>query len=84
VEAGLPVLLAEQARTAAAEPGYAPRILVGGGLGLGHLPALRAAGLDAFHIGGAARPDGWSAPVDAAAVREWREALDGVAVQKIS
>ena len=33
-------------------------------------------GFDAFHIGGAARPSGWSAPVDAAAVREWREALD--------
>ncbi|NEA12795.1 copper homeostasis protein CutC, partial [Streptomyces sp. SID10692] len=27
-------------------------------------------------IGGAARPSGWSGPVDAAAVREWREALD--------
>ncbi|MFG2286324.1 copper homeostasis protein CutC [Streptomyces sp. NPDC048595] len=80
VDAGLPVLLAEQARTAAGEPGYAPRILVGGGLGLGHLPALRAAGLDAFHIGGAARPAGWSAPVDAAAVRRWREALDRVEV----
>ncbi|MEV0372257.1 copper homeostasis protein CutC [Streptomyces sp. NPDC050636] len=78
VDEGLPTLLAEQARTAAGEPGYAPRILVGGGLGLGHLPALRAAGLDAFHIGGAARPAGWSAPVDTAAVREWREVLDGV------
>ncbi|MFE3886224.1 copper homeostasis protein CutC [Streptomyces lydicus] len=76
VDAGMRTLLAEQARTAAGEPGYAPRILVGGGLGLGHLPALRAAGLDAFHIGSAARPDGWSAPVDAAAVRTWREALD--------
>ncbi|MFI1307030.1 copper homeostasis protein CutC [Streptomyces sioyaensis] len=76
VAEGLPTLLAEQARTAAGEPGYVPRILVGGGLGLGHLPALRAAGLDAFHIGGAARPAGWSAPVDAAAVAQWREALD--------
>lgn len=79
VDEGLPTLLAEQARAAAGEPGYAPRILVGGGLGLAHLPTLRAAGLDAFHIGGAARPAGWSAPVDAAAVREWREALDGAA-----
>ncbi|MDT0461049.1 copper homeostasis protein CutC [Streptomyces sp. DSM 41527] len=76
VDAGMRTLLAEQARTAAGEPGYAPRILVGGGLGLGHLPELRAAGLDAFHIGGAARPAGWSAPVEAAAVRTWREALD--------
>ncbi|GLW16572.1 copper homeostasis protein CutC [Streptomyces sp. NBRC 13847] len=76
VAEGLPTLLAEQARTAAGEPGYAPRILVGGGLGLDHLPELCAAGLDAFHIGGAARPDGWSAPVDAAAVARWRTALD--------
>ncbi|MEU9112251.1 copper homeostasis protein CutC [Streptomyces sp. NPDC048483] len=77
VEQGLATLVAEQARTAAGEAGYAPRILVGGGLTLGHLPRLRAAGLDAFHIGGAARPAGWSAPVDAAAVREWRDAVDG-------
>ncbi|MET9292014.1 copper homeostasis protein CutC [Streptomyces sp. NPDC003077] len=74
---GLPTLLAEQARTTAEEPGYEPCILVGGGLGLGHVPALRAAGVDAFHIGGAARPGGWSGPVDAAAVRDWRSALDG-------
>ncbi|MEV6566406.1 copper homeostasis protein CutC [Streptomyces kronopolitis] len=76
VAEGLPTLLAEQARTTAGEPGYAPRILVGGGLGLDHLPELCAAGLDAFHIGGAARPAGWSAPVDAAAVENWRTALD--------
>lgn len=76
VAEGLPTLLAERARTAAGEPGYAPRILVGGGLGLDHLPELCAAGLDAFHIGGAARPAGWSAPVDAAAVARWRTALD--------
>ncbi|MFK0296035.1 copper homeostasis protein CutC [Streptomyces sp. NPDC090442] len=76
VGAGLATLIAEQARTAADDPGYAPRILVGGGLRLGHLSELRAAGLDAFHIGGAARPGGWSGPVDAGAVREWRAALD--------
>ncbi|MFF9477957.1 copper homeostasis protein CutC [Streptomyces sp. NPDC014733] len=74
---GLAVLLAEHARTTAGEPGYAPQVLVGGGLTLEHLPALRAAGVDAFHIGGAARPSGWSAPVDPAAVRRWRTALDG-------
>ncbi|MEW5536450.1 copper homeostasis protein CutC [Streptomyces cyaneofuscatus] len=74
VDAGIPTLLAEAARTG--QPGYEPQILVGGGLQLHHLPGLRAAGIDAFHIGGAARPAGWSAPVDAAAVREWREALD--------
>ncbi|WP_327324421.1 copper homeostasis protein CutC [Streptomyces sp. NBC_01210] len=75
VDAGLPTLLAEAARRG--EPGYEPQILVGGGLRLDHLPALRSAGVDAFHIGGAARPGGWSAPVAAPAVREWREALDG-------
>ncbi|WP_055716390.1 copper homeostasis protein CutC [Streptomyces torulosus] len=74
VDAGLPTLLAEAARRG--EPGYAPRLMVGGGLRLDHLPHLGAAGLDAFHIGGAARPDGWDAPVDADAVREWRTALD--------
>ncbi|MFF7842772.1 copper homeostasis protein CutC [Streptomyces ossamyceticus] len=74
VDAGLPTLLAEAARRG--EPGYAPRLMVGGGLRLDHLPRLGAAGLDAFHIGGAARPDGWDAPVDADAVRKWRTALD--------
>ncbi|MEU9700002.1 copper homeostasis protein CutC [Streptomyces sp. NPDC047981] len=74
VDDGLPVLLAEAAR--AGEPGYEPQILVGGGLRLDHLPRLRAAGLDAFHIGGAARPHGWTAPVSPDAVRVWREALD--------
>jgi copper homeostasis protein len=74
VDEGLPTLLAEAARHG--EPGYEPRLLVGGGLRLDHLPRLRAAGIDAFHIGGAARPGGWETPVSAAAVREWRSALD--------
>ncbi|MGW1882238.1 copper homeostasis protein CutC [Streptomyces sp. NPDC001970] len=74
VDDGLPVLLAEAARRG--EPGYEARLLVGGGLRLDHLPALRSAGIDAFHIGGAARPHGWTAPVAPGAVREWREALD--------
>lgn len=73
VDAGLPVLAAEAARQG--EPGYAARILVGGGLALHHVPALREAGIDAFHIGGAARPSGWSSPVAASAVSTWREAL---------
>ncbi|WP_329381317.1 copper homeostasis protein CutC [Streptomyces sp. NBC_01351] len=73
VDDGLPVLLAEAARRG--EPGYGARILVGGGLTLAHLPVLRGAGIDAFHIGGAARPDGWGQPVSAAAVAEWRTAL---------
>lgn len=73
VDEGLPVLLAEAARTGT--PGYEPRILVGGGLALSHLPVLREAGIDAFHIGGAARPSGWDRPVSAAAVADWRSAL---------
>lgn len=74
VDEGLGVLLAEAARTD--EPGYEPRIMVGGGLRLDHLPGLKAAGIDAFHIGGAARPQGWDAPVDADAVARWRAAVD--------
>lgn len=73
VDDGLPTLLAEVARRD--EPGYGPRILVGGGLRLDHLPVLRAAGIEGFHIGGAARPGGWEGPVDPAAVAQWREAL---------
>ncbi|MEU2363881.1 copper homeostasis protein CutC [Streptomyces noursei] len=83
VDAGLATLVAEQAHRAAHEPGYAPRILVGGGLRLDHLAELRAAGLDAFHIGGAARPGGWTAPVDATAVREWRAALDAPVASRV-
>ncbi|NUT28472.1 MAG: copper homeostasis protein CutC [Streptomyces sp.] len=76
VDDGLPTLLAEAAR--GGEPGYEQRILVGGGLRLDHVPTLLAAGIDAFHIGGAARPDGWVGPVSVAAVAEWRAVLDGV------
>lgn len=74
VDAGLAVLRAEAAR--AGTPGYTQQLLVGGGLRLEHLPALKAAGVTGFHIGGAARPHGWDAPVDAAAVERWREALE--------
>jgi copper homeostasis protein len=74
VDDGLPTLLAEAAR--ADEPGYEPRLLVGGGLRLDHVPRLLAGGVTAFHIGGAARPQGWSGPVAASAVREWRDSLD--------
>ncbi|MEN8649344.1 copper homeostasis protein CutC [Streptomyces sp. 21So2-11] len=76
VDAGLPKLLAEAAASERGEAGYEPQILVGGGLRLDHVPELRAAGITAFHIGGAARPGGWSEPVGAAAVREWRGLLD--------
>jgi copper homeostasis protein len=77
VTAGLAVLCAEAARTAAGEPGYLPHLMAGGGLNLGHVPALRDAGVAAFHIGGAARLGGWDTPVSPDAVRVWRETLDG-------
>ncbi|MFF6786545.1 copper homeostasis protein CutC [Streptomyces sp. NPDC012510] len=74
VDDGLPVLLTEAARSG--DPGYTQRLMIGGGLRLDHVPRLRAARVDAFHIGGAGRPAGWAAPVDADAVRRWRTALD--------
>jgi copper homeostasis protein len=74
VDDGLPVLLGEAARRG--DPGYTQRLMIGGGLRLDHLPRLRAARVDAFHIGGAARPQGWATPVAADAVRTWRTALD--------
>ncbi|MFJ4711523.1 copper homeostasis protein CutC [Streptomyces sp. NPDC088785] len=75
VDAGLDVLVAEAARSAAGEPGYEQEILVGGGLRLEHVAGLRRAGVSAFHIGGAARPAGWSGPVSTTAVRTWHETL---------
>ncbi|MGW2253817.1 copper homeostasis protein CutC [Kitasatospora sp. NPDC001660] len=75
VDAGREVLLAELARKG--EPGYGQRILIGGGLRAEHVPGLRAAGFDAFHVGGAVRVDGWQTPVDAAKVAEWRALVDG-------
>ncbi|MEW2610632.1 copper homeostasis protein CutC [Streptomyces sp. NPDC047880] len=74
VDEGLPVLLAEAGRSG--EPGYEQRLLVGGGLRLDHVPTLVKAGVDGFHIGGAARPGGWDEPVSVEAVTRWREALD--------
>ncbi|MEU8892114.1 copper homeostasis protein CutC [Streptomyces sp. NPDC048442] len=74
VDAGLPTLLAEAGL--AGSPGYGAEILVGGGLRLDHLPVLRAGGVNAFHIGGAARPGGWGESVSAGAVGEWRGVLD--------
>ncbi|WP_354641874.1 copper homeostasis protein CutC [Kitasatospora camelliae] len=74
VEAGREVLAGELAK--AGDPGYRQRILVGGGLRAEHVPGLKAAGFDAFHIGGAVREGGWSGAVDAARVAEWRTLLD--------
>ncbi len=70
VDEGLPTLLAEAAR------GGDQQLLVGGGLRLDHVPTLRKAGVTAFHVGGAARPGGWSGPVAVGAVQKWREVLD--------
>jgi copper homeostasis protein len=75
VDAGLPTLLAEAALRAGGHPGYEPRIMAGDGLRLGHVPRLREAGIDAFHLGRAARPGGWSSPVSESSVRSWRRAL---------
>jgi copper homeostasis protein len=73
---GMDVLQDEAARTAAGEPGYGQRLMVGGGLRLAHVEPLRAAGIDAFHIGSAARAAGWTTPVMPDLVRTWRTALD--------
>ncbi len=76
VDDGLPVLAAEAPDPRRASGAGEPRLLAGGGLRADHLPALRRAGIDAFHVGGAVRFAGWDTPVDPAAVRTWREALD--------
>ncbi|MEW2076481.1 copper homeostasis protein CutC [Streptomyces sp. NPDC013433] len=75
VDVGMPTLLAEAGRRG--EPGYEQQLLVGGGLRLDHVPLLLKAGIDAFHIGGAARPQGWDGPVSVEAVAEWRRVLGG-------
>ncbi|MET9081156.1 copper homeostasis protein CutC [Streptomyces sp. NPDC004237] len=74
VDEGLPTLLSEARR--GGEPGYEQTVLVGGGLRLDHVPRLLSAEIEAFHIGGAARPGGWDGPVSEEAVRDWRRALD--------
>jgi copper homeostasis protein len=73
VTEGLPALTTEALRSATA----GPRILAGGGLRPAHVPPLRAAGIDAFHTGSAARRDGrWDRPIDPSLVRAWRNVLD--------
>ncbi|MGV9286676.1 copper homeostasis protein CutC [Streptomyces sp. NPDC003719] len=75
VDEGMGVLLAEARRRG--EPGYEQQLLVGGGLRLEHVPGLLDAGIDGFHIGGAARPAGWDGPVSEQAVAQWRRVLGG-------
>ena len=65
---GLATLRAEAAA------GHAGRILAGGALLPAHVAPLRAAGIRAFHTGTGVRPGAtWSAPLDAALVRAWRD-----------
>jgi copper homeostasis protein len=76
---GVEVLAAEAAREAEvrADGGRALELLVGGGLRIGDVPALRAAGLSAFHVGTAARGSGdWVGQIDPDLVRAWRTTLD--------
>ncbi|MEU6734616.1 copper homeostasis protein CutC [Streptomyces physcomitrii] len=74
VDDGISALVTEAMQQG--EPGYEQQILVGGGLRLDHMPRLLAAGINGFHIGGAARPHGWSGPVGAEEVTKWRRTLD--------
>jgi copper homeostasis protein len=74
---GLGVLAVEAAK--AGQPGYGPRILVGGGLRSEHVPGLLAQGIDGFHVGGMVRGGGWDTPVDTGLVQEWRRLVDSEA-----
>ncbi|MEZ0093886.1 copper homeostasis protein CutC [Streptacidiphilus sp. EB129] len=71
---GLGVLAAEVPRSG--QPGYVPRILVGGGLKSEHVPGLLAVGVDGFHVGGMVRTGGWETPVDTGLVQQWRRLVD--------
>ncbi|TDB74550.1 hypothetical protein E1264_40810 [Actinomadura sp. KC216] len=76
VDAGVDVLV----RRAADDPDAAKMIMAGGGLRRKHVAVLAAAGVTAFHVGTAVRPDGaWDAPVDPALVREWRSLVSAAA-----
>jgi len=74
---GVEVLSGEAAREAAlGEHGL--RILVGGGLKLADVPALRAAGLREFHVGSAVRTGAdWAGQVDSELVARWRGVIGG-------
>lgn len=51
-------------------------VMAGGGLRPSQVAELLAAGVEAFHIGSAARPD-WASPVSATLVAHWRELVNG-------
>lgn len=64
-------------RRASADPYAATHIMAGGGLRAEFVPWLAQAGIRAYHVGSAARPDGtWKAYVDAGYVRAWRTLVD--------
>jgi copper homeostasis protein len=74
---GVSVLAAEAARERALGPAGL-KLLVGGGLQLEDLPALRAAGLSDFHVGTAVRVGrSWDHPVDPGIVEHWLAAIEG-------
>jgi copper homeostasis protein len=76
VDAGVDVLV----RRATEDPDAAKMIMAGGGLRRKHVAVLAAAGVTAFHVGTAVRPDGaWDAPADPALVREWRSLVSAAA-----
>ncbi|SDI16641.1 copper homeostasis protein [Actinokineospora alba] len=70
VPTGLPVLADRAAR-----PPTGVRLLAGGGLRTEHVPALRAMGVDAIHVGGLVR-SGWDSPVCEDRVRALRAHLE--------
>jgi copper homeostasis protein len=73
---GIEVLAAEAARETSIGGGSL-EILVGGGLKLADVPALKDAGLSNFHVGSAVRGSGdWDGHVDAELVGRWRDVID--------
>ncbi|ADD45744.1 copper homeostasis protein CutC [Stackebrandtia nassauensis] len=50
-------------------------VMAGGGLRPSQVPILRDCGVNAFHIGSAARPN-WASPVSARQVAKWRELVN--------
>lgn len=70
---GLPTLLDGATRDAFIRD----RLLIGGGLAPQHVPALRAAGVRAFHVGSPVREDGsFARPVSTDLVARWRTLID--------